>query len=267
MTRKIIKTISVWAALLLLAAHILAACAPAAETGENTTEGEKTYAIEPSFSVELKAAHGDFDTDGDGTNDFTGIALDVFVRNISRELKYGICGIDAQIHFDNTRLEPLFKTSEELNGISGVQDPKTVFNFPRYSDVIDSVGAEITLFSIDGLCNSYAHTDGGFENPDNDNQKFTGSESYISCNYIINMDNHKAWAESRTGLTNEDYVQFRYFFKVLDDGSEPYVFSVPDSPEETVAAKSKLSAPYYTAGDVPFSTVTGKGAEIKFSIS
>jgi hypothetical protein len=126
---------------------------------------------------------------------------------------------------------------------------------------------EITLFSIDGLCNSYAHTDGSFTNPDNEKQKFTGTESYISCNYIINMDTHEAWAESRTGLTNEDYVQFRYFFKVLDNASEPYVFTVPDSPAESVAAQSKLCAPCYTEGDVPFTTVTGRGTEIKFTIN
>ena len=253
--------------MLLLAAHALTSCSSTPDAGENTTEGEKVYAIEPDFDVELKASYGDFDTDGDGTNDFTGIALDMFVKNISRDLRYGICGVDAQVHFDNTRLEPLFKTSEELNGISGAQDPKPVFNFPRYSNLIDSAGVEITLFSIDGLCNSYAHTDGSFTNPDNENQKFTGAESYISCNYIINMDTHKAWAESRTGLTNEDYVQFRYFFKVLDNGSEPYVFTVPDSPNESVAAKAKLRAPCYTAGDVPFDTVTGRGTEIKFTIN
>lgn len=267
MNKKLLKTITICVAMLLLAAHALTACSPAPNAGENTTEGEKVYAIEPDFDVELKASYGDFDTDGDGTNDFTGIALDMFVKNISRELKYGICGIDAQVHFDNTRLEPLFKTSEELNGISGVQDPKPVFNFPRYSDIIDSAGVEITLFSIDGLCNSYAHTDGSFTNPDNEKQKFTGTESYISCNYIINMDTHEAWAESRTGLTNEDYVQFRYFFKVLDDASEPYVFTVPDSPAESVAAQSKLCAPCYTEGDVPFTTVTGRGTEIKFTIN
>jgi hypothetical protein len=130
MTKKLLKTITICVAMLLLAAHALTSCSPAADAGENTTEGEKVYAIEPDFDVELKASYGDFDTDGDGTNDFTGIALDMFVKNISRELKYGICGIDAQVHFDNTRLEPLFKTSEELNGISGVQDPKPVFNFP-----------------------------------------------------------------------------------------------------------------------------------------
>ena len=267
MNKKLLKPITICVAMLLLAAHVLASCSSTPDASENTTEGEKAYTIEPSFDIELKAAYGDFDTDGDGANDFTGIALDMFVKNISRDLRYGICGVDAQVHFDNTRLEPLFKTSEELNGISGVQDPKPVFNFPRYSNLIDSAGVEITLFSIDGLCNSYAHTDGSFTNPDNENQKFTGAESYISCNYIIDMATHVAWTESKTGLTNEDYVQFRDYFKVLDNSTEPYVFTVPDSPDETVAAKSKLCAPCYTAGDVPFDTVTGRGTEIKFTIN
>jgi hypothetical protein len=269
MKMKILKTISLSLALILFSSFCFTACNDnsSSDSGENSTQGEKDYAIEPSFEIGLKASHGDFDTDGDGENDFTGIALDVYVKNISRELKHGICGVDAEIHFDNKRLEPLYKTKDELNGISGVQDPKPVYNFPRYSDIIDSVGVEISLFSIDGLCNSYAHTDGSFTNPDNEGQQFTGAESYISCNYIIDMATHVAWTESKMGLTNEDYVQFRYYFKVLDNSTEPYVFTVPDSPDETVAAKSKLCAPYFADGDVPFSTVTGKGAEIKFTIN
>ncbi len=264
---KSIKTISLALALILITSSLVACSSSPPETGENSTQGEISYAIEPSFSVDLEASYGEFDTDGDGTNDFTGIALDVFVDNISLDLAYGISGVDAEIHFDNSRLEPLFKTSEDLNGVSGVQNPKPVYNFPQYSDTIDSAGVSITLFSIDGLCNAYEHTDGSYTNPDNPKQTFTGSESYISCNYIIDMTTHVAWETNKTGLTNEDYVRFRYFFKVLDDGSEPYVFTVPDSPSETVAAKSKLCAPYYTGGEVPFSTVTGKGAKIEFKIS
>ncbi len=267
MIRKSIKTISLALVLTFIASSSLVACSSPSETGENSSQSEISYAIEPSFSMDLEASYGDFDTDGDGTNDFTGIALDVFVENISRDLAYGISGVDAEIHFDNSRLEPLFKTGEELNGISGSQDPKPVYKFPQYSNTIDSVGVSIDLFSIDGLCNAYAHTDGSYSNPDNPKQSFTGSESYISCNYIIDMETHVAWGESKTGLTNEDYVRFRYFFKVLDDGSEPYVFTIPDSPEETVAAKSKLCAPYYTGEDIPFSTVTGRGAKIEFSLN
>ena len=41
-----------------------------------------SYAITPSFDVELDASYGEFDTNRDGTNDFTGIAVDMRITNI-----------------------------------------------------------------------------------------------------------------------------------------------------------------------------------------
>jgi hypothetical protein len=240
------------------------------EFSVETITGEKAdYKIAPSFEIELDAYYGDFDTNGDDENDFFGIALDVYVKNISQSLTYGIAGIDARIEFDNTRLEPLFKTKEELNGIAGSIDPAPVYNFPTYTANIPSADVSFDLFSIDGLCLAYSHTDGGFSNPENASQKFSGAESYISCNYIINMDTHVAWSDGRIGLVSDDNVCFRYYFKVLESGrtGAPYVFTVPDSPEVSEPARSLLAAPCYTGDSIPFTTVTGKGSGIALTIT
>jgi hypothetical protein len=222
-----------------------------------------SYAITPSFDVELDASYGEFDTNRDGTNDFTGIAVDMRITNISEALAYGIAGIDARLCFDNTRLEPLYKTSEELNG-SELNPSPVVTNFPTYTVRIPAAGLVLDVFSIEGLCKAYAHTDGSYHNPDNENQVFTGLESYISCNYVINLDTHVAYKENKVGLLSSDNVSFRYYFKVLDESGAggSYTFTVPDSPEATAIGALALKAPHYTGGTPSFSNVAGRGDSV-----
>lgn len=222
-----------------------------------------SYAITPSFDVELDASYGEFDTNRDGTNDFTGIAVDMRVTNISEALSHGIAGIDARLCFDNTRLEPLYKTSKELNG-STLEPSPVVTNFPTYTVRIPAAGLVLDVFSIEGLCKAYAHTDGSYHNPDNENQVFTGLESYISCNYVINLDTHVAYKENKVGLLSSDNVSFRYYFKVLDESGAggSYTFTVPDSPDATAIGSLALKAPHYTGGTPSFSNVAGRGDSV-----
>jgi hypothetical protein len=228
-----------------------------------------SYAITPSFDVELDASYGEFDTNRDGTNDFTGIAVDMRVTNISEALSHGIAGIDARLCFDNTRLEPLYKTSKELNG-STLEPSPVVTNFPTYTVKIPAAGLVLDVFSIEGLCKAYAHTDGSYHNPDNENQVFTGLESYISCNYVINLDTHVAYKENKVGLLSSDNVSFRYYFKVLDESGAggSYTFTVPDSPEVAPNAIGSLAlkAPHYTGGTPAFSNVAGRGDSVTIKL-
>lgn len=226
-----------------------------------------SYAITPRFDVELDASYGEFDTDRDGSNDFTGIAVDMRITNISEALSHGIAGIDAKLCFDNTRLEPLYKTSKELNG-SALEPSPVVTNFPTYTVRIPAAGLVLDVFSIEGLCKAYAHTDGSYHNPDNENQVFTGLESYISCNYVINLDTHVAYKENKVGLLSSDNVSFRYYFKVLDESGAggSYTFTVPDSPEVTAIGALALKAPHYTGGTPSFSNVAGRGDSVTIKL-
>jgi hypothetical protein len=185
------------------------------------------------------------------------------VTNISEALSHGIAGIDARLCFDNTRLEPLYKTSKELNG-STLEPSPVVTNFPTYTVRIPAAGLVLDVFSIEGLCKAYAHTDGSYHNPDNENQVFTGLESYISCNYVINLDTHVAYKENKVGLLSSDNVSFRYYFKVLDESGAggSYTFTVPDSPEATAIGSLALKAPHYTGGTPSFSNVAGRGDSV-----
>lgn len=222
-----------------------------------------SYAITPSFDIELDASYGEFDTNSDGAPDFTGIAVDMRITNISEALSYGIAGIDARLCFDNTLLEPLYKTSKELNG-SDLNPPPIVTNFPTFPVRIPAAGLVLNVFSIEGLCKAYAHTDGSYHNPDNDDQIFTGLESYISCNYVIDIDTHVAYKENKVGLLSSDNVSFRYYFKVLDESGAggSYTFTVPDSPDGTNIGLLALKAPYYTGGTPAFSNVAGRGDSV-----
>ena len=227
------------------------------------------YALEPCFDVKLDATYGDFDTNKDGVNDFTGIAVDMRVTNISTSLPYGLAGIDGRLCFDNTLLDPLYKTSAELNG-SALNPPPTVTNFPTYRVKLPAAGGiEVDIFSIDvGLCKAYAHTDGSYINPGNTDQIFTGPESYISCNYVINVATHVAFKENNVGLVTEDNVTFRYYFKVLDENasSGEFTFTVPDSPDATMIGSSILKAPRYTGGSPSFTSVPGRGDSVTLKL-
>ncbi len=231
---------------------------------------EIDFELEPRFNVELDASYGDFDTNNDGTADFKGIAVDMRVTNISTSLAYGIAGIDARLCFDNTKLEPLFKTSEELNG-KGLNSPAPLTNFPTYPVRIPAAGLVLDVFSVEGLCKAYAHTDGSYVNPENPHQIFTGPESYISCNYVINIETHVAYKNNKTGLVSSDNVSFRYYFKLLDEsgaGGE-YTFTVPDSPNATAISAVMLKAPYYTGAtdsSPSFSNVPGRGDSVTLKL-
>lgn len=258
------------ASLLLLSAIAITSPAASSEYSSSViTEdrGNLNYAIAPSFDVELDASYGEFDTDRDGANDFTGIAVDMRITNISAALPYGIAGIDARLCFDNTRLEPLYKTSTELNG-SGLNSPAPVTNFPTYHVRIPAAGLELDVFSIEGLCKAYAHTDGSYSNPDNENQYFTGPDSYVSCNYVINLETHVSYKENKVGLVSADNVSFRYYFKVLDEigAGSSYTFTVPDSPDATLISDVALKAPHYTGGSPSFSNVAGRGDSVTIKL-
>lgn len=224
------------------------------------------YAFDPCFDVKLDATYGDFDTNKDGINDFTGIAVDMLVTNISTSLPYGIAGIDGRLCFDNTLLDPLYKTSAELNG-SALNPPPPVANFPTYRVKLPAAGGiEVDIFSIDvGLCKAYAHTDGSYFNPP---QIFTGPESYISCNYVINMETHVAYKENKVGLVTADNVTFRYYFKILDESASggEFTFTVPDSPDATMIASNILTAPRYTGSSPSFISVPGRGDSVTLKL-
>ena len=84
-------------------------------------------------------------------------------------------------------------------------------------------------------------------------------------NYIIDVDNHAAWASSKTGIKTADAVKLSYYFSVngtVTDGAT-YTFEVPANPDATTTADATLRAPYYTGASdqTAFGTVFGRGAK------
>jgi uncharacterized repeat protein (TIGR02543 family) len=90
-------------------------------------------------------------------------------------------------------------------------------------------------------------------------------------NYIIDVDNHAAWASSKTGLKTSDAVKLSYYFSVNGTpvNGTTYTFEVPANPDATATADATLRAPYYTGASdqTAFNTVFGRGAETTCTIA
>ncbi len=251
------------------------------EASTPATESDKpgeadSYAVSTMFDVSLEVSYGTADPDGAGTNFVEGeyMILDVFLTNINVPYTYGVSGLDGYVYFDESKLTPVFKTDVELNGTVGSANPGPVYNWPEYTISVPTLGISYNLFSVEGLCVPYAfrNSDGTYTNSDpaNPNQDYTMGKGYIRLNYIINIDNHVAWAEGK-GLYDSDAVQFRYYFTVNDgtlDAGEEFYFEVPDSPNATQVGDAVLRAPYYTGAsdNTAFQTAFGKGDYVSYVV-
>lgn len=207
------------------------------------------YVVEPKFDITLDANYGTYSVYNfsSGANEsFTGIKVDVYVTNINSSLTYGIAGIDGFLNFDGAALTPYYTTAEELNGTKGIVNPGPIANFPTYTRTVS--GVSLKLFSVEGLCTDYV----------------AGSGS-LRMNYIIDVDNHAAWASSKTGIKTADAVKLSYYFSIngtVTNGAT-YTFEVPANPDATETADATLRAPYYTGASdqTAFGTVFGRGAK------
>ncbi len=213
------------------------------------------YIVAPQFDIALEANYGTYSVYNFNTGaneNFTGIKVDVYVNNINSSLTYGIAGIDGYLEFDGAALTPYYTTTEELNGVSGSVNPGPIANFPTYSQTVS--GVTFSLFSVEGLCTEY----------------IAGSGS-LRMNYIIDVDNHTAWKNSKTGITNADAVKLSYYFTVNSGATDgaTYTFKVPANPDATTVEEATLRAPYYTGttDQTAFGTVFGRAAEAECTIT
>jgi uncharacterized repeat protein (TIGR02543 family) len=212
------------------------------------------YLVTPKFDITLDANYGTYSVYNFNTGaneNFTGIKVDVYVTNIASNLTYGIAGIDGYLNFDGNALTPYYTTAEELNGTKGAVNPGPVANFPTYTQTV--AGTSFQLFSVEGLCTNYV----------------AGSGS-LRMNYIIDVDNHAAWASSKTGFKTADAVKLSYYFSVNGtvNNGDTYTFEVPANPDATTTADATLRAPYYTGktDQNAFDTVFGRGADTTCTI-
>ncbi len=225
------------------------------DSAAGTYTNDYVYLVAPKFDVTLSANYGTYSVYNFATGEnenFTGIKVDVLVTNIDSTLTYGIAGIDGYLNFDASKLTPYYTTAEELNGTKGSINPGPVANFPTYTQTVS--GVSFSLFSVEGLCTDYV----------------AGSGS-LRMNYIIDVDNHAAWASSKTGIKTADAVKLSYYFSVngtVTNGAT-YTFEVPANPDATTTAEATLRAPYYTGStdQTAFGTVFGRGAETTCTIS
>ena len=225
------------------------------DSAAGTYTNDYVYLVAPKFDVTLSANYGTYSVYNFATGEnenFTGIKVDVLVTNIDSTLTYGIAGIDGYLNFDASKLTPYYTTAEELNGTKGSINPGPIANFPTYTQTVS--GVSFSLFSVEGLCTDYVANSGS-----------------LRMNYIIDVDNHAAWASSKTGIKTADAVKLSYYFSVngtVTNGAT-YTFEVPANPDATTTAEATLRAPYYTGStdQTAFGTVFGRGAETTCTIS
>lgn len=240
----------------------------AEERGEYIDNAE--YKIEPSFTTKLSAEYGNWDTDGDGTKDFVGIAVTVSVVNISYE--YGIYGIEGFLNFDNTYLTPLYVDDADLNGDGTIfVKPGPILSWPTVSITIQKNTYE--LYCVEGLCQSYSMADGSTVNPNNADQTFSKEYSRMRFRYILHTDYFDGYTTGNdpTGITADNAMQLRYYFSVAEGHEgETFTFTVPDSPNAEHIAYAKLYAPAYDSdpnNKVGLTSVYGKGDEVSVTVT
>lgn len=225
-----------------------------------------SYINEPQFRTDLSAEYGEWDTDGDGTNDFTGIAVTVSLVDI--KYQYGIYGVEGFLNFDNTYLTPLYVNDTDLNGTAIYNPPKTILTWPTVDVflVIDTY----TFPCVEGLCQSYSMEDGSTVNPGNADQTFSKTYSRMRYRYIMHTDYFTGYDKDsdHLGISDDNAMQIRYYFTVAEGHEgETFTFTVPDSPEAQHIAYAKLYAPAYDPENVVgLTSVYGMGDEVSVTV-
>ena len=253
------------------------------DSSENSYEAERgsfdpdaSYVIAPEFRTELSAEYGEFDTNGDGTVDFTGIALTVSLVDITYQ--YGIWGLEGYINFDNTYLTPLWVSDADLNGdgtLTGVL-PKPVLTWPTVDTVV--MGNTYSLKCVEGMSQTYSMADGSATNPNKPEQEFSKTYSRLNMFYIMHTDYFDGYNPNDTddngnainhdGAKADNEMQLRYYFTVAEgQEGQTFTFQVPDSPDATHIANTKLNAPSYDPTTMTKgTTLAGKGGEASVTI-
>lgn len=225
-----------------------------------------SYINEPQFRTDLSAEYGEWDTDGDGTNDFTGIAVTISLVDI--KYQYGIYGVEGFLNFDNTYLTPLYVNDADLNGTAIYDPPKTILTWPTVE--VNMMGSVFTLKCVEGLCQSYSMEDGSTVNPSNADQTFSKTYSRMRYRYIMHTDYFEGYNKDsdHLGISEDNAMQIRYYFTVAEGHEgETFTFTVPDSPEAQHIAYAKLYAPAYDPENVVgLTSVYGMGDEVSVTI-
>ncbi len=225
---------------------------------------EPDYVLDRDFKVTVDANYGSYDTDGDGVNDFTGIAVDVSVGSITYDR--GLLGIEGFLNFDNSVLTPLYVTDEDLNGTALDAPPKTILNWPTFT----MFGQ--TAYAIEGLCQAYSMADGSTVDPANPQTKFSKDDSRMRIRYILHTDYYAGYQDGTSiGVLGDGEMALRYYF-IVPEGCEgqTFTFTVPDTPEAEHISSCALYAPmsYIKEGTntIAYSSVYGKGGYAKVTI-
>ena len=233
----------------------------------SSSEDDGSYVLDRDFKVDVSAAYGEFDTDKDGTNDFTGIAVDVYVNDITYDR--GLLGIEGFLNFDNTKLQPLYVTDADLNGTGLDVPPKTILNWPTFK----LVGMD--FYAIEGLCQAYSMADGSTTDPANPEATFSKTDSRMRIRYILHTDYYEGYTDGTSiGVKEDGAMALRYYF-IVPEGSEgeTFTFTVPDTPKATHISECALYAPMSyteTADDgstvIKYSSVYGFGGSASVTI-
>ncbi len=232
-------------------------------TPDSSEVDDGSYVLDRDFKVDVSAAYGEFDTDKDGTNDFTGIAVDVYVNDITYDR--GLLGIEGFLNFDNTKLQPLYVTDADLNGTTIDNPPKTILNWPTFSLF------GMTPYAIEGLCQSYSMADGSTTDPANPEATFSKNDSRMRIRYILHTDYYEGYTNGTSiGVKEDGAMALRYYF-IVPEGSEgqTFTFTVPDTPKATHISECALYAPMSyinDAGTISYSSVYGFGGSASVTI-
>jgi len=225
---------------------------------------EPDYVLDRDFKVTVDANYGKYDTDGDGILDFTGIAVDISVGQITYDR--GLLGIEGFLNFDNSILTPLYVTDEDLNGTALDAPPKTILNWPTFT----MFGQ--TAYAIEGLCQAYSMADGSTVDPANPQTKFSKDDSRMRIRYILHTDYYAGYQDGTSiGVLGDGEMALRYYF-IVPEGCEgqTFTFTVPDTPEAEHISTCALYAPvsYIKEGTntIAYSSVYGKGGFAKVTI-
>ena len=228
----------------------------------STSEDDGSYVLDRDFKVDVSAAYGEFDTDKDGTNDFTGIAVDVYVNDITYDR--GLLGIEGFLNFDNTKLQPLYVTDADLNGTGLDVPPKTILNWPTFTLI------GMNLYAIEGLCQAYSMADGSTTDPANPEATFSKTDSRMRIRYILHTDYYEGYTNGTSiGVKEDGAMALRYYF-IVPEGSEgeTFTFTVPDTPKATHISECALYAPmsYLDGTTIKYSSVYGYGGSASVTI-
>jgi len=230
---------------------------------DSSEEDDGSYVLDRDFKVDVSAAYGEFDTNNDGTNDFTGIAVDVVVNAITYDR--GLLGIEGFLNFDNTKLQPLYVTDADLNGTGIDNPPKTILSWPTFTMFGQQIAA------IEGLCQAYSMADGSTTDPANPQATFSKADSRMRIRYILHTDYYEGYTNGTSiGVKEDGAMALRYYF-IVPEGSEgeTFTFTVPDTPKATHISECALYAPMSylnEAGTISYSSVYGFGGSASVTI-